>query len=167
MVNAGFGQTRRLSFWRLLRSDIELRHARVGLASLGGHRFLLVPPWDSWRWMQTLNLRIVGLPHVEVREEVKFADDVRSKAQLADILWGFGLTLGTVGTILWFQDDPPDAGRNARIKPSKRGHWDTGSAWSGEKEVLKLTLDTFVLVLGGVASCDPTDCSVTRLPDGV
>lgn len=66
-------------------------------------------------------------------EEVKFADDVRSKAQLADVLWGCGLALGTVGTYLWFQDETKPPNKAASFKSSETARWGVSNAWGIEQ----------------------------------
>lgn len=63
-------------------------------------------------------------------EEAGFADDVRSKAQLTDILLGCGLALSSAGTYLWLQDDAKPKGNSAQLNEKAKGHWDTSNVWS-------------------------------------
>lgn len=66
------------------------------------------------------------------QEEVSFADDVRSKAQMADLFWGCGLVLGTVGTVLWFQDSDSTQENSTRVKTPSEDHWDTAHVWGSK-----------------------------------
>jgi hypothetical protein len=63
-------------------------------------------------------------------DEVGFADDVRSKAQLTDILLGCGIALSSAGTYLWLQEDSKPKGNAAGLNEKAKGYWDTSNVWS-------------------------------------
>lgn len=63
-------------------------------------------------------------------KEASFADDVRSKAQLTDILLGCGIALSSAGTYLWLQEDSKPNGGSARLNTKAKRHWDTSTVWS-------------------------------------
>jgi tetratricopeptide (TPR) repeat protein len=66
-------------------------------------------------------------------DEVNFADDVRSKAKLTDILLGCGIALSSAGTYLWLQDKPSTPSSSAKINDPPRQQWDANTAWSPAK----------------------------------
>ena len=135
-VNVGFGQTRQVLVVLDDSSSPKGRSNMIAWGSIGLGGASLLAGTAVGLMALDANAKLEDCRAstcAGTNEEVKFADDVRSKAQLADILWGCGIALGTVGTILWFQDGPSESSRSARLKPSQQSHWDTGSVWSGEK----------------------------------
>lgn len=66
-------------------------------------------------------------------DEVTFAEDVRSKAQLTDILMGCGIALSSAGTYLWLQDEPTAPPPSALLDKKARRHWDVSNVWSQTK----------------------------------
>ena len=66
-------------------------------------------------------------------DEVSFADDVRSKAQLTDVLLGCGLALSGAGTYLWLQDATEQRPTSARLDEKPKRKWDTSNVWSPKK----------------------------------
>ena len=66
-------------------------------------------------------------------DELGYAEDVRSKAQLTDILLGCGIALSSAGTYLWLQDKSTAPARSAKLTPPANRQWDANTAWSPAK----------------------------------